>query len=392
MTNPAETKPADAAAEKPAETKAADGKPAEEKPAGDKPAEEKPAAKVAAPPSPPPALTLKYALPRDVREGAKPKYEPFWKVEPEIRRELAGERAAAATRDAILKLQGKLRKYSETMLNWDRERKTNPDLPKPPSANFEELAKSVPGMTFHRLPLEPAYQLAQAPGIGQSTLAGQPFVEFALRTLRVFHLAVSQDTEGNNYLFWKSDEQPTHVPAFADVRAEVLHAWRTIEGRKLMLKRADELAAETRAAKKSLSQALAKDPKLKVTELPAFSWMTVGAAGAFNRNAPPKLSEVPGVIDAGPDFMRAVFDLRVGDVGVAVNQPQTIAYVVRVTTSEPPLQVLRDLFLADKMNFGYMSIAREEDATVLQAWTDQCNRAAKLVWARPPADERASVD
>jgi hypothetical protein len=77
---------------------------------------------------------------------------------------------------------------------------------------------------------------------------------------------------------------------------------------------------------------------------------------------------------------------------VAVNQPQTIAYVVRITTSEPPQQVLRDMFLADKMNFGYMSIAREEDAALVRTWIDQCNRVAKLVWVRPPADERLEME
>ena len=159
-----------------------------------------------------------------------------------------------------------------------------------------------------------------------------------------------------------------------------------------MLKRAEELAAEVRTAKKVLAPALANQPNLKVIETPAFSWMTVGAAGAFNRNAPPKLSEVPGVVDAGPAFMRAVFDLRVGDVGVAVNQPETIAYVVRVTTSEPPQQVLRDMFLADKMNFGYMSIAREENGVLLRTWVGDCNRAVRLTWARPPVDERMDVE
>jgi len=278
------------------------------------------------------------------------------------------------------------------MLNWDRERKTNPKAPKPEAPNFDEIAKSVPGVTFHRVPLASAYELANAPGIGHSTLAGQPFVEFALRTLRLFHLAISQDSDGNNFLFWKSDEQEAHVPAFADARPDVLYAWRVREGRKLMIKQAEALAAEARDAKKALSQSLAKDSKFKVFEVPAFSWMTVGAAGAFSQNAPPKLSEVPGVVDAGPGFMRSVFDLRVGDVGVAVNQPQTIAYVVRITTSEPPLQVLRDMFLADKMSFGYMSIAQQENSELMRDWIKDCNRTAKLVWVRQPADERTMME
>ena len=84
----------------------------------------------------------------------------------------------------------------------------------------------------------------------------------------------------------------------------------------------------------------------------------------------------------------AVFDLRVGDVGVAVNQPQTIAYVVRITTSEPPLQVLRDMFLADKMNFGYMSIAREEDGAAA-AGLDRRVQPGCQARLGPPAGRRA---
>ena len=81
------------------------------------------------------------------------------------------------------------------------------------------------------MPLAPAYELANAPGIGQSTVGGTPLVEFALRTLRLFHLAISQDTDGNNFLFWKADEQQAHVPTFANARADILNAWRVREGR-----------------------------------------------------------------------------------------------------------------------------------------------------------------
>ena len=160
-----------------------------------------------------------------------------------------------------------------------------------------------------------------------------------------------------------------------------------------MLKRAEELAAEVPHGKEVAQPGAGQRSEVEGHGDAGVSWMTVGPASQFSRNAPPKLSEVPGVIDAGAGLHASRFrPAQFGDVGVAVNQPQTIAYVVRITTGEPPQQVLRDMFLADKMNFGYMSIAREEDAALVRTWIDQCNRVAKLVRSRPPADERMDVN
>ena len=57
--------------------------------------------------------------------------------------------------------------------------------------------------------------------------------------------------------------------------------------------------------------------------------MTYGSVPADASASPPKLSEVEGVDMPGEAFMRTVFGLKQDGIGVAINTPQTVAYVVR---------------------------------------------------------------
>jgi hypothetical protein len=171
-----------------------------------------------------------------------------------------------------------------------------------------------------------------------------------------------------------------------------------IEARKDIRKKADELVAKARAAGgKSLEDTLGPEG-YKVTETDAFSWLTTGIAGDFNGNVMPRLSEVDGVIDPGPDFMREVFALRVGDVGVAMNNPETIAYVVRITSLEPSEAVLRSTFMADKggtnsesQQMQLRQTSMMDQRKVIDAWREKFTKDSKLDWLRPPADEMSGL-
>jgi hypothetical protein len=90
--------------------------------------------------------------------------------------------------------------------------------------------------------------------------------------------------------------------------------------------------------------------------------------------------------DVGPDFMRSVYDLEPGDVGVAENHPQTIAYVVRMTSSLPSLALLRDTFLADRFE-TYVSVALAANRELFGTWLREQLADAKVHWERPPYDE-----
>ena len=68
--------------------------------------------------------------------------------------------------------------------------------------------------------------------------------------------------------------------------------------------------------------------------------MTYGNIASSASYAPPVISEVEGVNMPGQAFMREVFSLKKGGTGAAMNQPQTVAYVIRVINFAPPTSVL----------------------------------------------------
>ena len=96
-----------------------------------------------------------------------------------------------------------------------------------------------------------------------------------------------------------------------------------------------------------------------------------------------------GVIDPGEEFMRSVFELSDGEVGVAQNHPQTVAYVVRIADSQPSTSVLRDGFLVDRFD-RYASATRPDGQRLYEAWTKSINDSAKLVWVRQPSGSQLS--
>ena len=64
---------------------------------------------------------------------------------------------------------------------------------------------------------------------------------------------------------------------------------------------------------------------------------------------------------AGNDFMRTVYGLKVGEIGVAMNQPKTIAYVVQLVETTPSDSVLWQMFKADDYS-KYASVASGDES------------------------------
>ena len=144
------------------------------------------------------------------------------------------------------------------------------------------------------------------------------------------------------YLFWKTEDVKEYVPKFDEpgVREEVLTEWKMIQARKLAMAQAESLAKEAeKAAGKSLKQTFAAQPELHVISPPPFSWMTFGNV-ALTGPQEPRRSSIEGIEMPGQDFMRTVFHLQPEQVAAAFNEPQTIAYVVRLAEFTPSYKVL----------------------------------------------------
>ena len=183
-------------------------------------------------------------------------------------------------------------------------------------------------------------------GIGKSFVGEMPLVNYAFGSWQLYQATGSNDDAGNQYLVWKIEQQPARVPQLAEVRDDVVRAWKVLEARKPALARANALAETARKDTLTLAE-LAERDELPIEKPEPFSWLTYGAMSAMNTRIPPRLSEVKGIEDGGDDFMRVVFRQPEKGVAVAFNNPQTICYVIQVSEFEPGTEVLRRSFLAD---------------------------------------------
>ena len=98
------------------------------------------------------------------------------------------------------------------------------------------------------------------------------------------------------------------------------------------------------------------------------------------------LSEIEGIETAGQDLMKAVFSLKVGEVGTALNMPKSKVYVVRVTSDSPPQDLLKQLFLTIGDSPEIQYIAYVESITLLRAWYTNLATEMGVTWKRDPID------
>jgi hypothetical protein len=364
-------------AEPPPEKAASETKPSGEKPADLKKADKK--AKSTKLPAIAPQITDELVLPRDIRKGSHPKHAPLWKVEKTIRKELAREKANKKLDEALQVVREKMRKYSRRLGAEETESKM-PDLDK--VAEAQGLTEYETGLLSALDFREKHPDLAQARGDQSSA----EFLVIAYISMPKFQSTTVQDIEANRYLVWKTEEEDAYVPEFADVRSKVLRAWKMTKARDLAIKKAKELAEKANKAAQPLKAVFADREGLTVAQTPAFSWLTRGTANADNR-APLRLSAVEGVESPGADFMHEVFSLGVGSVGEAMNQPQTVAYVVRVVHLDPPRELLRNGFLADPFAL-YNEVAQDDMAEVAQAWLKGIEAESNLTWKDSEAERR----
>jgi hypothetical protein len=361
-----------------------------------------PAAPEVKKPEAPPQLTEKFKLPENIADGPSPKHDPLWKVEESIRTQLAREKAAKLVDDLINKVDNTLTNYSQQLFTWDAEVKATKDDAKkqaiaaPKEPDLEAVCKQVSeaagfpgGLTAAKTGFVSAFEASRLPGIGESTSAdNRPFAYQATRFgMRPFTSLSTTDTAGNRYRFMKTAAKETFVPTFEEAKSEVLNVWKTIEARKLIKARAEELAAEAIKQKKSLKELYGNDKSLTVLEPESFAWLSRNSADPFGQRTPPQLTEVEGVVDGGDEFMRGVFSLEGdGSVGVTMNNPLTIAYVVHIKSYSPSPQLLRDTYLVDPPMESMTAMANDQ-RQIFQTWMADRRKVAKLTWKRDPGSD-----
>jgi hypothetical protein len=100
----------------------------------------------------------------------------------------------------------------------------------------------------------------------------------------------------------------------------------------------------------------------------------------FGGAGSPTLSAVDGVEAAGNEFMKSVFSLKPGEVGVAVDQPQAMVYVVRIAAETPSEDMLKEQFLQSGVTPEISQIAFMEVEDVWQNWYKDLEEEMKVKW------------
>ena len=124
----------------------------------------------------------------------------------------------------------------------------------------------------------------------------------------------------------------------------------------------------------------------EVREVGPFSWLTHGNVPLMQQGQMPgpRLSSIRGVDNAGPEFMQAVLRLEPGQIGVAMNHPQTIAYVIQVTDVQPLAKVNRIEFSSTPYSMYYQAGGNDFNQAY-QAWLNHVKAEAGLHWVQKPA-------
>jgi hypothetical protein len=368
---------------------AAKSEPAAPKPA--QPAAAQPAAKAeSAPPKsePPAGKSAPAASPPPV------KYKPLGDVEDEIRKTLAREAAQKKIQEVLHTVQDKMAKFETDWTLYDTlEPDKKASTPPPTRPDFVALAKER-RLTAVETGLMSALQMSGT-DIGKSRIEGGPeFIRVAFeKSVPSFRPGMSQDNEGNSYLFWEVNDSPERVPEFDEpgVRQRVLDSWKLVQARDLATKEAERLAAEARKANKPLAEVLAGRKDLQVLSPAPFTWLTFGNVPIWFRMRPPQYSEVTGIPGAGTDFMRAVFALKAGEIALATDQPKSTVYAVRLVEYSPSDSVLWDMFVADDYR-GYAMAARYDQMVAAKLWREGIRAEAGLKWQRDPFRGRGEVE
>ncbi|GAG22316.1 unnamed protein product, partial [marine sediment metagenome] len=231
----------------------------------------------------------------------------------------------------------------------------------PAKPDFKKFAEEN-GLVFGKTPLVSQFEVNRF-DIGDSYIDGQrqyPFAKSAFeKSLKLYVPKTSEDPQGNSYVFWKMEDVKAYTPKFSGKgeRERVLQAWRMVQARELALKEAQRLADKARKATGSLKDIFADQPDIAVSLTARFSWLILERKNEDSLMPSPRFSRIVDadhrlLVDSpGPDFMRTVFELKEGELGVAMNYPKTVAYLIRLVEMRPSERLLRTQFEVDRRNY-----------------------------------------
>lgn len=386
------------ATEKPASETPAEEKPPAETPTTETPKTETPAEEKTTPVEGTPAETSTTEKPAGTDDKKTPasergkEYKALSEVTEEIRQTLADQRAGLNMLAAIEPLQQELQNYWKPKVT--RKLKAHDEgTPLLPEGFLARAEKA--NMVFHETtpPFLSPFALNDLP-VGQAGVptgdgvsqAKVSLVNYAFSgQLDLFQAVLAEGDDGNKYIAWKIGEKEEEVPELAEVKEQVIQAWKMIEARKLAEAEAKRIAEKAKSKKLPLDKALGDDKDLSVLFSQPFSWTTRGNVSQFDFNAQSRLSEINGIVGADNEFMKKIFRMKEGEIEVIENYPKTVYYVVRLAQKVIPPATLRENYLRDEQTHPFLRPwDRDAMRTVLDevyvALMDEVKLDAHVVW------------
>ena len=323
----------------------------------------------------------------DPEAEEKPKeYRPLdEELKKEIREELAEERAQPIARQkldkALDKVDSAIGKYGRVL----RAREFSPDAAEPDPIDVQQLAQDnglesgttglVDFLGVEEFEIGQAFEMRFESWPPQTvTFAQLAFVEGTpLYTVEMIK-GSERDIE---FLYWRVNEQDAYIPELDEVREEIIAFWKQQQAFSLAKDAAQQLVDKSEAGQ-PLTEQLGAESDLTVTQTNEFSWMSTG----FNPMGmgAPTISTVEGVEGIGPSFMEPVFSLPVAGVGVAVNEPHTYVYVVRIASESPDEEILRSQFISNGLSSEVFYLASAEVQQKFNEWYLELEREMGVQW------------
>jgi hypothetical protein len=334
-------------------------------------------------------------------------YRPFDDVKEEIRQTLAREKAWAA----LPIIQKRMREYYD-----DYHKQFDDKKPVPPMPDLTDFVAEQ-GLEWNTVPLGDVFK------VKQSELARQLFDRNAPDPVfrnppPLFRGEIFEGIEGM-ILYWITEQKSEIRPEKLDeVREVVVKRWKEIEAQPLAMKQAEKLANEAKAADKSLADAFAERSDVSVVETEPFTWKTPRKLSRreYDWFFSQRMSGIPeeeiiemfgplfvlsevlekevaagnSEIDnkwialPGNDFMESVFSLQIGEIGVVFNEPQSVVYIVRVTSSSPSEEALWEWCHMSHPNDYFEAGQPDMARSAYTAWLSEIYTKSGFRWVNKP--------
>jgi hypothetical protein len=282
-------------------------------------------------------------------------FQPLDEVKDVIRREIAGNNVAEQLTKLSNEIAGQLdddyNKYLRDSLSADADKQAAPELPKS-LTDLAALAEKY-GLKAEKTGPMSLLEMRDS-SVGKSiTESGRTLWQtlFGGKDLELYQpISTVARPDGNHFVASKISDTPARVPKLADVRDEVIKAWKFQKAAEVAQKNAEDMAKKAQEKKEPLTEFFADDPAIKVTRTDPFSELTGGDVGVMNGQmveTPFRLSQPEGLHAPDPEFMQKLFQLKDGEVAALPSHDRTVMYVVRVVDHQPATNELRTAYLGE---------------------------------------------